>query len=159
MNRIMNTDDAVLAKEAEVFVTIKNRRYSMLMCKKFEGKVSVSSQDVPRLGSIIVGKRPTSAQISFSMTIYKCTAIFDEVVEEFIKTGVMPRIDIQVTNDDQAASPGRNTVIYNNCTLDGDVLLSLADSGEDFIEQEISGFADSITHPEKFKNPAYMANG
>ena len=32
--------------------------------------------------------------MAFSMTVYKCTEIFDQVVEDFIKTGVMPTFDI-----------------------------------------------------------------
>ena len=153
---VMATNDAPVAKFAEVFVTLKGKRYAMLMCKNFEGKASISNQDVPRMGSIIMGKKPTSVELSFTMTIYKCTEIFDDVLDEFISTGVMPTMDIQTSNEDPATSMGRTSKVYNDCVLDGDVLLSLAGSEDDFIEQEISGFANSITRPEKYKNPAYM---
>ena len=153
---VMATNDAPVAKYAEVFVTLKGKRYAMLMCKNFEGKASISNQDVPRMGSIIMGKKPTSVELSFTMTIYKCTEIFDDVLDTFIKTGVMPTMDIQTSNEDPATSMGRTTKVYNDCVLDGDVLLSLAGSEDDFIEQEISGFAGGYTRPEKYKNPAYM---
>ena len=68
----------------------------------------------------------------------------------------MPTFDIQVSNEDPAASVGRSTKVFNDCVLDGDVLLALAGSEDDFIEQEISGFANSFTRPEKFANPSYM---
>jgi hypothetical protein len=152
----MNTQDAVTAKFAEVFATVDGKRYSLLMARDFEGKASISTQDVPRLGSVVVGKKATSVELSFSMTIYKCTEIFDDLVERFINTGVMPTFDIQTSNDDPAASVGRSTKIYNNCTLDGDVLLSMTGSEDDFIEQEIEGFCESFTRAEKFTNPAYM---
>lgn len=155
-NMVMSTNDAVTAKFAEVFVTLKNKRYSMLMCKDFEGKANISTQDVPRMGSVIMGKKPTTVELSFTMTIYKCTAIFDDVLDEFIKTGVMPLLTIQTSNDDPASSAGRSTTIYNDCVLDGDVLLSMAKSEDDFIEQKINGFAGGYTRPEKFQNPAYM---
>ena len=154
--KIMATNDAPVAKFAEVFVTLNGKRYAMLMCKNFEGKASISNQDVPRMGSIIMGKKPTSVELSFTMTIYQCTEIFDDVLDTFIKTGVMPTMDIQTSNEDPATSMGRTTKVYNDCVLDGEVLLSLAGSEDDFIEQEISGFANSITRPEKYKNPAYM---
>ena len=153
---VMATNDAPVAKYAEVFVTLKGKRYAMLMCKNFEGKASISNQDVPRMGSIIMGKKPTSVELSFTMTIYKCTEIFDDVLDEFMSTGVMPTMDIQTSNEDPATSMGRTSKVYNDCVLDGDVLLSLAGSEDDFIEQKISGFANSITRPEKYKNPAYM---
>lgn len=153
---IMNTNDAPVAKYAEVFVTLKGKRYAMLMCKNFEGKASVSTQDVPRMGSVVMGKKATTVELSFTMTIYKCTEIFDDVIEEFINTGVMPRFDIQTSNDDPSTSVGRSSKVYNDCTLDGDILLSLAGSEDDFIEQEISGFAGGFTRPEKYRNPSYM---
>ena len=155
-NKVMNTNDAPVAKWAEVFVTRGNNRYAMLMCKNFEGKASISTQDVPRMGSVIMGKKPTTVDLSFTMTIYKCTEIFDDVLDDFIKTGVMPLLEIQTSNEDPATSVGRSTKIYNDCVLDGDVLLSLAGSEDDFIEQEISGFAGGYTRPEKYTNPAYM---
>ena len=101
------------------------------------------------------GKAQTVA-LSFSMTIYKCTEIFDKVVEDFIKTGVMPAFDIQTSNDDPATTVGRSTKIYNNCILDGDVLLSMFNAEGDFVEQSIEGYCDSFTRPEQYTNPAYM---
>ena len=67
---------------------------------------------------------------------------------------------LEILNNKAAA--GRNLVCsvavagYNDCVLDGDVLLSLAGSEDDFIEQEINGFAGGYTRPEKFKDPTYM---
>lgn len=153
---VMPTQDAPVAKLAEVFCTLGGRRYAMLMCKNFEAKANVTSQDVPRMGSVIKGKKATGVELSFTMTIYKCTEIFDSVIDEFINTGVMPLFDIQVSNEDPATSIGRTTKVYNDCTLDGDVLLSLAGSEDDYIEQEISGYAGGYTRPEKYNNPKYM---
>ena len=108
------------------------------------------------MGSVIMGKKPTTVELPFTMTIYKYTEIFDDVVDEFIKTGVMPTLTIQTSNEDPATSVGRSTKVYNDCVLDGDVLLSLAGSEDDFIEQEINGYAGGYTRPEKFSNPSYM---
>lgn len=156
MSKVMKSDDAVSANFAEVFVTIKNRRYSMLVCKKFEGKYNVETREIPRLGSMFKGHKPGLIDLSFTMTIYKCTEIIDDVVEEYGKTGIMPRFEIQVSNEDPAAAVGRSTKVFNDCILDGDVLASLADAEGGDIEQEISGFAESINRPEKFRNPSYM---
>ena len=69
----------------------------------------------------------------------------------------MPELSIQVANEDpNSPAIGRSTKVYNNCMIDGEVLLSLAGSEDDFIEQEIGGFAGGLTRPEKYKNPAYM---
>lgn len=155
-NATMNTQDAVSANFAECFVTLHGRRYSMLMAKEFEGKASINSKEVYALGNVVVGHKPQTVSLSFSMTIYKCTEIFDDVMDEFIKTGVMPTFDIQTSNDDPATSVGRSTKIYNGCTLDGDVLMSMFNAEGDFVEQPIEGYCAKITRPEKYTNPAYM---
>ena len=145
----MNTQDAVSANFAECFVTLNGTRYSMLMAKEFEGKATVNTKEVYKLGGVVVGHKAQTIVLAFSMTIYKCTEIFDRVVEQFIKTGVMPTMDIQTT-------VGRSTKIYNNCILDGDVLLSMFNAEGDFVEQSIEGYCDSFTRPEQHTNPSYM---
>lgn len=156
MTKLMKSDDAVSANFAEVFVTVKNRRYSMLMCKKFEGKYEVETREINRIGNPVKGHKPGQITLSFSMTIYKCTEIIDDIVDDYIRTGIMPRFEIQVSNDDPATSIGRSTKVYNDCILDGDVLAALASCESEDIEQEISGFAESVNRPEKFRNPTYM---
>lgn len=156
INSTFNTQDAVNANFAECFVTLDGTRYSMAMAKDFEGKASINTKEVHRLGNPVVGHKAQTVVLSFSMTIYKCTEIFDEVVERFIKTGVMPVFDIQTSNEDPATSVGRSTKSYNGCVLDGDVLLSMFKVEGDFVEQTIKGYCDSITRPEKYTNPSYM---
>lgn len=81
MNQSMNTQDAVSANYAECFVTIDGTRYSMLMAKEFEGKATINTKEVYKLGNPVVGHKAQTMALAFSMTIYKCTEIFDTVVE------------------------------------------------------------------------------
>lgn len=152
----MRANDAPSAKLATAFVTIGNRRYAMLMARNFEAKATVETADVPMLGSMIKGKKAVGLEISFSMTVYKCTEIFDNIIEKFKQTGVMPTFDIQVTSEDKQTTIGRSTKVYNDCVIDGDVLLSMFDDSGEFVEQTITGFAMNYESPEKYTNPSYM---
>lgn len=156
MNAYMPANDAPSAKLATAFVTLKNKRYAMLMAKDFEAKMSVETKEVPALGRTVKGVKPVGATIKFKMTIYHCTEIFDEVVEEYKNTGLMPSFDIQTTSEDPATSMGRSTKVYTDCIIDGDVLLSMFDADGEFVEQTIEGYAQDFTRPEKYTNPAYM---
>lgn len=157
MNNVsMNTQDAVSANFAECFVTLDGVRHSMLMAKEFEGKATINTKEVYKLGNPVVGHKAQTVVLAFSMTIYKCTEIFDEVVERFIKTGVLPTFDIQTSSEDPASTIGRSTKVYNGCILDGDVLLSMFNAEGEFVEQSIEGFCDSFVRPEKYTNPSYM---
>lgn len=155
-NAYMPANDAPSAKLATCFVSIGSNRYAMLMAKNFEGKFSVETKEVPALGRTVKGVKPVGGTIKFKMTIYKCTEIFDEVIEQYKNTGLMPSMDIQTTNEDPATSVGKSSKIYTDCVLDGDVLLSMFDADGEFVEQEIEGYAQDFTRPEKYTNPSYM---
>lgn len=156
MNRFMPANDAPSAKLATAFVSIEGRRYTMLMAKDFEANGNIKTSEVPILGTVINGRKPVGMAVKFKMTIYKCTEIFDAVVEQYKETGLMPLIDIQVSSEDPATSTGRTTKVYTGCVLDGDVLLSMFDAGGEFVEQTVEGYAQNFTRPEQYANPKYM---
>lgn len=156
MNNYFNPQDAPAAKQGEAFVTIDGNRYSLFNAKDCEVKAKVETADVPMLGRVIKGKKALGLEIEIKMTVYKCSEIFDDLIEKFKKTGVLPTFTLQVSNDDPAASMGRSTKIYHDCVIDGDVLLSLFDADGEFIEQEITAYAMDYTSMAKYKTPDYM---
>lgn len=155
-NTFLNPQDVPSARLAELFCTLDGRRYSMLNAKSFEATASIENADVPRLGSMITGKKPTGMEVKLSMTVYKCSPMFDNVIETFKNTGVMPTFECQVTSSDGATSIGKDTKIYHDCMIDGDVLLSMFDAEGEFVEQEIEAFAMDYSTKDKYKEPAYM---
>ena len=152
----MPANDAPSAKLAMAYVTIDGNRYALLMAKNFEGKMNVETKEVPTLGRTVKGVKAVGASIKFSMTVYKVTEIFDELVERYKNTGLLPTFDLQVSNEDPATTIGRSSKIYTDCVIDGDVLLSMFDADGDFVEQTIEGYAQDFTRPEKYSNPSYM---
>ena len=156
MSAYMPANDAPSAKLATCFVTIDDKRYAMLMAKDFEANMNVETKEVPTLGRTIKGVKPVGGTIKFKMTVYHCTEIFDDVVETYKNTGLMPTFDIQVSSEDPATSIGRSTKIYTDCVIDGDVLLSMFDADGEFVEQSIEGYAQDFSRPEKYTNPTYM---
>ena len=151
-----NPKDAASAKLAEMFCTIDGRRYSMLNAKSFEATATVSNADVARLGSPITGKKPNGLEIKLSMTVYKCSPMFDDLIETYKNTGILPTFECQVTSEDAATSTGKDTKIYTDCVIDGDVLLSMFDAEGDFIEQEIEAYAMDYMTKDKYTEPDYM---
>jgi hypothetical protein len=155
-NIFLNPQDVPSAKLAEFFCTIGDRRYSMLNAKNLEANASVSLADVKRLGTIVTGKKANGLEIKLSMTVYKCSEMFDDVITTFKDTGVMPTFEVQVTSEDKATAMGRSTKTYYDCVIDGDVLLSMVDADGEFIEQTIEAYAMDYSQDEKYKEPSYM---
>ena len=149
-------DDAQSAKQAEFFCTIGDRRYSMLNAKNFEATASVSLADVKTLGKLITQKKPNGLEVKLSFTVYKCSEMFDNLIETYKNTGVLPRFECQVTQEDKASNIGRSTKVYKDCIIDGDILLSMFDADGEFIEQDVEAFAMDFESPEKYTEPDYM---
>lgn len=156
MANVMNPQDAAKTNQATVFCTIEGNRYAMLNAKKVEVKANVSSKEVPRLGTVMKGRKSVSLEVEISMTVYKCSNMFDAMIKSFKETGVMPTFDVQVTSNDPTTSFGTDSKIYQNCAIDGDVLLSLADADGDFIEQEITAYASDFSTASEYTQPSYM---
>lgn len=156
VKKFFNPQDAASAKLAEFFCTIGGRRYSMLNAKNFEAKASVSTADVPRLGATITGKKANGLEVKLSFTVYKCSPMFDNMIETYKDTGVLPTFECQVTSEDKATNTGKDTKIYTDCVIDGDVLLSMFDAEGEFIEQDIEAFAMDFTSKDKYTEPDYM---
>ena len=152
----LNPKDVPSSKLATLFVTIGNRRYTMLNAKNFEAVASVSNADVPRLGCMIMGKKTNGLEIKLSFTVYKCSETFDDLVETYKNTGVLPTFEAQVTSEDGQTSIGRSTKIYKDCIIDGDVLLSMFDADGEFVEQDIEAYAMDYSSAEKYTEPEYM---
>lgn len=156
METLFNTQDAPSAKQATCYVTINDRRYNMLNAKDFKATAKVETKEVPSLGRLITGRKATGMSISFSMTVYKCSEMFDDLVTQYKKTGILPVFDIQVASSDGATCIGTSRKIYRNCVIDGGVLLSMFDANGDFIEQEIQGYAMDWDTESKYTDPNYM---
>ena len=152
----LNPQDVPSAKLAEFFCTIDGRRYSMLNAKNFEATASVSNADVPRLGAMITGKKANGLEVKLSFTVYKCSPMFDNMIETYKNTGTLPRFECQVTQEDKASKCGRDTKIYKECIIDGDVLLSMFDADGEFIEQSIEAYAMDFDSTESYTEPDYM---
>ena len=66
------------------------------------------------------------------------------------KTGVMPRFEIQVSNEDPKSTLGRQMIIHQGCLCDKFTLAKFK-AGEERLDKELSGTFDSWDLPEKFQ--------
>lgn len=155
-NKKMQQEYAASQKMATCFANVKDRRYEIFFARNFEGKLNVTTKEVPMLGRIMDGRRATAVKGQFKLTIYRLTDMFSEIVLEYLNTGVLPTFDIQVTEEDPATPMGRSTKIYSGCMIDGDVLLSVFNDTGDFIEQTVEGYFFDVSMPEKYTDPAGM---
>ena len=158
MNKVKQVfKDTQNAKFGDVYATIGGRRLHLMNVKNVKATANIKTTEIPVLGNTIVGRKPTGLELKIEMTVYKVSEIFDDMIESYKNTGVLPDIDIQVTNGpDKASTIGSSTKVYRDCILDGDVLLGLVDAEDKIIEQEITAYAMDYDSLGKYKDPDYL---
>lgn len=159
MSKKFNPKDAVSAKLGKVYPIIDGTRYLWLNVKNINCKVSISSDDVPRLGTLVTGSRVTGLAYSGTMTIYKVDAVVDDMIQQMADTGVVPYFDIQTVNEDETAGNGRDVKLIKDCHIDGEIDIAKLDGEGSFLEQEVGFKANSVQPLEKFSNTTSIIEG
>ena len=145
----MNPQDAVFGGLAECYVTIDGRRYNFMTMTEFESKWEVNIADGPILGKVGMGHKAAGGSGTWSGTAHYNQSVLREMADKYQKTGILPYFEIQVSNEDPVSKAGRQTIIHRGCLCDSFTLAKFA-SGEDILDEELSGTFESWDMPEKF---------
>ena len=147
---IMNALDAIAGSQASAYITLADgNRYCFMQLYSFESKMDISVAEVPILGKSGKGNKPTGWTGTWSGNAQYNQSVFREMMLEYKRTGKLPRIDIQVTNEDPIASNGRQTIILKNCYFKGGTLTKF-DADAETLDEDIEGTFDDWEMPEKF---------
>jgi len=146
----MNARDAVYGSLAECYITIDGNRYNFMQLTEFESKYETNVVEVPILGQTNKGHKTAGGKGSWSGTAHYNQSIFRRVMLEYQNTGYMPYFDIQTTNEDPTSSIGRQTIIHKDCLMDT-AILSKFSTGDDLLDEDISGTFERFEMPEQFK--------
>lgn len=145
----MNAQDSISGSLAECFMTIDGDRYNFMQIIKFEGKIDKSKVEVPILGRTGKGNKASGWKGTFTGTAHYNQSIMRKMLLKYKETGQDTYFDIQITNEDENSSIGRQTVILKQCNLDGGTLAKI-DSTADYLDEDINGTFDDFEMPEEF---------
>ena len=149
---IMHARDAVYGSEGKAYVTLNGRRMKFIHLTEFEGVYTINSQQVPIMGKVGFGNKAAGGAGTWSATAHFNQSMLREVADHYQKTGVMPYFEIQTTNEDRTATVGRQTIVYHDCLLTGDVVLSKLIAGDQLLTEDIEGTFETWDMPEKFND-------
>lgn len=149
-NITMKAKDAISAKLAECFVTIKNNRYNFMQIINFEANFEKTKTEVPILGKTGTGNKTTGWKGSGSGTFHYNTSIFREMMLQYKDTGEDVYFEIQVTNEDPTSAAGRQTIVFIDCNIDGGILAKFDADGE-YLDEDMDFTFEDFKMPETFK--------
>ena len=133
----MLAKDAVSGKLAEIYITIDGIRYNVMSAIKFEAKYEKTKTEIPILGKVNKGNKAVGGKGSGTMTVHYNTSIIRLMLEKYQNTGEDTYFEIEVSNEDPTSAAGRQTILYQNCNVDGGIL-SKFDADAEYLDEEIA---------------------
>ena len=97
------------------------------------------------------GNKTTGWKGTGSATFHYNTSIFRKMMLDYKRTGRDTYFDIQITNEDPTSSAGRQTIILEDCNIDGGILAKF-DADSEYLDEDMDFTFEDFSMPEKFKN-------
>lgn len=152
MNNVtMSAKDTISASLAECFVTIGSRRYNFMQAINLEAKFEKSKTEVPILGKTGKGNKSTGWKGTGSAKFHYNTSIFRQMMLDYKETGEDVYFEIQITNEDPTSSVGRQTMILQDCNINGGILAKF-DADANYLDEEMDFTFEDFSMPEAFAN-------
>lgn len=148
--RTMIAADVISAKLASAYITVDGNRYLLFQAKSLEASVEKEKEQVAILGRLMKGNKSVSAKGSGTMTIYKNTHIFDEMILKWMNEGIDTYFDMQVENEDPTSKAGKRVVILTGCNIDK-ISVAKFDAEGKWLEDEISFTFEGVKIPQNFR--------
>lgn len=149
MANLMEARDSVSGSLAECYLTLDGRRYNFMQLTEFESKWAVTMTDVPILGRVMKGKKPTGAAGTWTGTAHFNQSVLRKWLLRYKKTGIIEPFEIQVSNEDPSSRAGRQTITHTGCYVDSSILAKIT-AGDEILTEELSGTFDDWDMPETF---------
>ena len=145
----MNAKDSVSASLAECYITIDGERYNFMQLISFESKWNVNITEIPILGQVGKGHKPTYGSGEWSGTAHYNQSVIRDMMLRYKNEGYMQYFDIQVTNEDPTPAVGRQTIILKDCLVEGGILAKF-DADSEYLDEDLSGTFEDWDMPERF---------
>lgn len=145
----MNAKDTVSGSLAECYITIDGNRYNFMQLISFEATWTMNVTEVPILGRVGKGHKPTSGTGEWSGTAHFNQSVIRGLMLKYKNEGKMLYFDIQVTNEDPTSQVGRQTIILKDCLIEGGTLAKF-DADAEYLDEDLSGTFEDWEMPEKF---------
>lgn len=146
----MLSENAISGAEASCYVTIGEKRYNMMNMIKFKASIKVNKTKIPILGKPGKGNKPAGWEGTWTATAHYNTSVLRAMLTEYKNTGIMPKMIIEVINEDKSSGVGKQTVILYGCEID-DAVLAAFDADSTALQEDISGTFDDWKLPNEFK--------
>lgn len=129
----LKSDEVISGREGMVQATIDGVVRELAEIRTLEANAALNKTEFKVLGFRGTYNKVTGFTCSGSMTMYYNTSLYAQIVEIYMKTGVIVPIDIIVLNEDPSSSIGKQRVRLNGVILN-EVTVAKVDAEAEFID-------------------------
>lgn len=150
--------DTLNGAAGKAVITRDGQVQELFGAKNVKTQAETAVSDMKVIGTKKAQQKPGAVKLTGTMTVYYGTPLFLDMVAQYIRTGVMPYFNLQVTNDDPTTTVGAQTVAYYNCKLTGTIPLSVLDADADMLTMDVGFTYEDFEPLSSFHAPAETGN-
>ena len=150
--------DTVNGAEGSVVITQNGKNMVIASMKNITTNAEIQSSDMRVVGTRTIQSKNNGAKLTGTGNIYYGSNVFTDMVLQYIQTGTMPLFDIQITNNDPAATVGSQVMAYYGCTLTGTIPLSILNSEEAMLNYDFNFAYTRVERLSAFTDPTTLGN-
>lgn len=151
--------DTVNGAEGKIFITQNGKNMEIAGMRNIRTNAEIQTQDMRVIGTRKIQQKSNGAKMTGTGNLYYGSNIFTNMVLEYIKTGIMPEFDIQLTNtEESSATLGSQVMAYYGCTLTGTIPLSILDSEESMLNYDFNFAYTDVQRLQAFNDPAQLGS-
>ena len=141
--------NTILAKEANCFVTLNNKRFNCFHFKNLEATLDINKTEMDVLHSFMKQHKVTGMVGKFKGEKYTVASEMRKAYKEMKDSGAIPVYDMQIVNEDKNSTCGRQEIWLYDC-MDDSLVLSKLDSGDEILSESVEGTFDDWDMPASF---------
>lgn len=146
--------NTVNGAEGSAFITINGKNTSLVGLRNLTTKAEIMSNDMRVVGTRKIQNKNSGVKLTGQGNIYYGTPLFTQLVLDYIKTGQSTPFNIQIDNYDPAAGIGRQSMVYYNCELTGEIPLSILNDEEAMLNYDFNFSIGDVSQMSAFTEPA-----
>ena len=151
--------DTLNGAEGKIFITQNGKNMEIAGMRNIRTNAEIQTQDMRVIGTRKIQQKSNGAKMTGTGNLYYGSNIFTNMVLEYIKTGIMPEFDIQLTNtEESSATLGSQVMAYYGCTLTGTIPLSILDSEESMLNYDFNFAYTDVQRLQAFNEPAQLGS-
>ena len=131
--------DSINGKDGKAFLIEDGSVNQLFRIKTLKAEGNFQESDFKVVGTRIIQIKTNGIKYTGTMDIYYGTPIFNRMLIKYQDEGKLPYFTIQIVNDDQTATVGKQTVSLSNCKFNK-IPIAMLDADSDALVEQ-TGFS------------------